>query len=99
MTIALVLLTCLVCPLVEVFDHWDYTVQTGSDTEYTLVVLALCIGVAYAFARLVRKLHLLKSASRLLSNLWADKRLSSRGAASLAVILIPTSPPARALRI
>jgi len=27
--------------------------QTGSDTEYALVVLALCVGVAYSFARFI----------------------------------------------
>jgi len=25
------------------FDHWDDTIQTGNDTEYGLVVLALCV--------------------------------------------------------
>ncbi len=49
----LVLAICLVCPLVEVFDHWDHTMQTGNDTEYGLVVLALCVGVAYSFSRFI----------------------------------------------
>ena len=49
------LLTCLVCPMLEMFDQWDHTMQTGNDTEYSLVVLALCIGVAYSFARFVSK--------------------------------------------
>src|SRR5207302_189474 len=39
--VTLVLLTCLICPLVETFDNWDHTIQTGNDTEYALVVLAL----------------------------------------------------------
>jgi hypothetical protein len=51
----LVLLICFICPLVELFDYWDDSVQTGNDTEYGLVVLALCVGVAYTFARLVFK--------------------------------------------
>lgn len=50
--IAIVLLTCLVCPLVELFDHWDHTIQTGHDTEYTLVALALCIGIVFTSVRL-----------------------------------------------
>jgi hypothetical protein len=49
----IVLLTCVVCPVLETFDHWDHTIQTGQDTEYALVVLALCVGVVYALARLV----------------------------------------------
>jgi hypothetical protein len=32
----------------EIFDQWDHTAQTGSDTEYTFVVLTLCVGVAYS---------------------------------------------------
>jgi hypothetical protein len=52
-TVTLVLLICLVCPLLETFDHWDHTFQTGNDTEYALVVLALCVGLAYSFARVI----------------------------------------------
>lgn len=58
-TAALVLMTCLTCPLLETIDTWDHTVQTGNDTEYTLVVLALCIGVAYTFSRFIVKAALL----------------------------------------
>jgi hypothetical protein len=35
--ITLVLAICFVCPLIEMFDHWDHTIQTGNDTEYALV--------------------------------------------------------------
>jgi hypothetical protein len=52
-TVAIILLTCLVCPLVELFDTWDHTIQTGNDTEYTVVLLALCVGVVYSLARLI----------------------------------------------
>jgi hypothetical protein len=51
--VMIVLLICVVCPVLETFDHWDHTIQTGQDTEYALVVLALCVGVVYALARLV----------------------------------------------
>ena len=50
--IALVLLTCLVCPVFEMFDYWDHTLQTGGDTEYGLVVLALCVGVVFCLKHL-----------------------------------------------
>jgi hypothetical protein len=33
------------------FDQWDHTIQTGQDTEYEFVVLALCAGVSLTFAR------------------------------------------------
>jgi hypothetical protein len=51
----LVLLICLVCPLVEMFDTWDDTAQTGGNTEYALVLLALCVGVAYSLGLFVFK--------------------------------------------
>jgi hypothetical protein len=52
----IVLLTCVVCPVTEMFDHWDHTLQTGQDTEYTLVLLALCVGMVYTLARLIVRL-------------------------------------------
>ena len=61
---ALVLLICLVCPILEMFDHWDHTVQTGNDTEYALVVLALCVGVAYSFARFIFRRSVLEFLAR-----------------------------------
>jgi hypothetical protein len=49
----LVLLICVVCPVLEMFDQWDHTVQTGNDTEYSFVILGLCVGASFAFARAV----------------------------------------------
>jgi hypothetical protein len=58
-TVAIFLLAiCFVCPLVEMFDHWDHTIQTGNDSEYALVILALCVGAAYTLARLIVRLSL-----------------------------------------
>jgi hypothetical protein len=51
--ITLVLLICVVCPVLEMFDQWDHTVQTGNDTEYSFVILGLCVGASFAFARAV----------------------------------------------
>lgn len=97
--VALVLIICFVCPLVELFDHWDHTLQTGNDTEYALVVLALCIGVAYSFARFIFKLPLFRSAEEVVSNLCARKFLPFAPVASCFISPIPLSPPALALRI
>src|ERR1700722_18229796 len=47
-TAALILAVCLVCHISEIFDQWDHTMQTGNDTEYTFVILALCVGVAFS---------------------------------------------------
>ena len=53
MTGAMALAICIVCPLLDLFDQWDHAFQTGHDTEYPIVVLALCIGAAFVLARLV----------------------------------------------
>ena len=54
-TVTLALLTCLICPLVELFDNWDHTIQAGNDTECALLIVALCVGVAYSTARFIFK--------------------------------------------
>jgi len=97
--VAIVLLTCVVCPVLELFDHWDHTVQTGNDTEYNFVVLGLCVGAAYAVARFVFGFPLLKSVKLPVSNLSSSKSLSSGRRASFLFIPIPLSPPILALRI
>lgn len=48
-----VLLTCLICPLLETFDSWDQTDKTGDDIEYALVLIALCVGGSYSLVRFV----------------------------------------------
>ena len=50
---AMALTICIVCPLVDLFDQWDHALQTGQDTEYPLVILALCVGAAFALGRLI----------------------------------------------
>jgi hypothetical protein len=97
--IAIVLVTCVVCPVLELFDHWDHTVRTGNDTEYNFVLLGLCVGVAYAFARFVFGFPLLKSAALLVSSWHTSKSLSSSRRPSLFFTPIPLSPPILALRI
>lgn len=93
----LALLACLVCPLLEMFDTWDHTLQTGNDTEYTVVVLALCVGVAYSFARFVFKCSLKGSLAVVFADiqnsfLSAVVRFTSSRFAEI-------SPPPLALRI
>jgi hypothetical protein len=99
--VAIVLLTCVVCPVLELFDRWDHTVQTGNDTEYNFVVLGLCVGVAYSFARFVVGFTLLESATCLVSNLRISESLSSSSGrrASFFFTPIPLTPSILALRI
>ena len=51
--IGIALLICLMCPLVEMFDHWDRTLQDGNETESNLVIVVLCIGVGLTVASAV----------------------------------------------
>ena len=97
---ALVLLISVVCPLIEMFDYWDHTAQTGSDTEYIFVIIALCVGVTFTFARFVLGLtSSLSYAAEDISNFGATQTLFLRGRGSFFTILIPFSPPVLALRI
>ena len=73
--------------------------QTGNETEYALVVLALCVGLAYSFARFILTLSLFRSAVELVSNLCACKLLPFVLRGSFFVSPIPLNPPALALRI
>ena len=91
----LVLLTCLICPLIEVFDSWDHTLETGSDNEYALVILALSVGVAYSFARVISSpLRLIAVKGSCLLKFLAATALSF-----VPDIPISISPPAVALRV
>jgi len=63
-TAMVVLLTCLICPLLEVFDSWDKTEKTGYDKEYALVLIASYVGGSYSFARLVFKPDLVSLAKK-----------------------------------
>jgi hypothetical protein len=40
------------------FDQWDHALQTGNDSEYPLVILALCVGAAIVLGRLIMTLSL-----------------------------------------
>jgi len=95
----LALLTCLVCPLVETFDNWDHTIQTGNDTEYALVLLALCVGVAYSFARFIFKSALLRFVAKSVFASYAQKSFFSAPCSFTFLLFDATSPPPLPLRI
>src|SRR5882762_8875565 len=96
--VAIVLAICLVCPLVDMFDYWDHAPQTGNDTEYTFVILGLCVGALYTFARAVLKI---RGSSRTRRAAAAGfLRIFLQGSLNLIVkSLFPASPPLTALRI
>jgi hypothetical protein len=53
LAIAVVLAIALGAPVAELFDSWDQTLQAGSDTEANMVVVVLCVGVAFAIGPIV----------------------------------------------
>jgi hypothetical protein len=97
--VTLALLTCLICPLVELFDNWDHTIQTGNDTEYALVVLALCVGVAYSFARFIFKSALPGFVAKSGFASYALKSFFSAPCSFTFLLFDATSPPPLPLRI
>jgi hypothetical protein len=98
-TALVVLLTCLICPLLETFDSWDDTIQTGNDTEYTLVILALCVGIAYLCARFVVTSGLLGFVATSVFTTRTQKSLLSSPYSLTLVLFDATSPPLLPLRI
>src|SRR5207237_3269015 len=50
LAVGVILATCLGAPVLEMFDRWDRTAQDGNETEVNLVVVALCVGVAFSVA-------------------------------------------------
>jgi hypothetical protein len=79
------------------FDHWDHTLQTGNDTEYALVVLALCVGAAYWFARFVLKPAAVRFVAKLFRSNGETICAIRRGCSSL--LFDATSPPPLPLRV
>ena len=49
----LVLAACLACPIMQMFDCWDHELQTGQDTESTILFFAVCIGATLVVLRAV----------------------------------------------
>ena|ERR1043166_5703327 len=37
--------------ITELFDHWDPPLQTGSDVDYAVVIVAACLGVVFAVSK------------------------------------------------
>jgi hypothetical protein len=97
--VTLVLLICFVCPLAELFDYWDDSVLTGNDTEYGLVVLALCVGVAYTFALLAFKGTILEFVSRSIFTPGVDEPSWSHAGHFRLALFDDRSPPGLSLRI
>jgi hypothetical protein len=99
MIVTVVLMICFICPLVEMLDNWDHTVQTGNDTEYALVVLALCVGVAYSFACFIFKSALLSFLAKGVLASCPQKSLFSASCGFTFLLFEATGSPPLPLRI
>ena|SRR5579863_3487132 len=84
---------CLVCPLVDLFDQWDHALQTGSDSEYPLVILALCVGLVLALGRLIPALSMNSAASIIRSVLPFSLHSMPFWIRPAALALASASPP------
>jgi hypothetical protein len=91
--IAAIIAISLGAPIVELFDSWDQSLQSGSDTEANVAVVALCIGVAFAIGTIV-----IAGRIRALSSTSAGRVVGAHVAVrELASVLAPVptvSPPA-----
>jgi hypothetical protein len=97
--VTLVLTICLACPLVEMFDYWDHAIQTGNDTEYSLVVLALCVGVAYSFARFIVKCPLARYITRAFTSALHTSLFRSAQFSLASLLFNAVSSPPLELRV
>lgn len=50
-----VVMVCLFAPVVELFDNWDSTLQSGNDVESSVAVVAVCLGTALVLMSLLSK--------------------------------------------
>ena len=96
--VSLVLLVCFVCPLTELFDQWDHTLQTGNDIDYPVMILAICVGVAYLFERFVPKMFSQDSLSEAVFDTFAPQIFPAPSDLSSRVTN-PASPPCLKLRV
>jgi hypothetical protein len=90
----LILMLCVWGHVSEIFDHWDNTFQTGSDIEYSTVIVVLVAGAVIASAHVAAALFRRVSATPGLVPNFGSCRV---GAPSLTAFLA-YSPP-RPLRL
>ena len=96
LAIATILAISLGGPIAELFDSWDQQLQAGSDTEANVVVVALCVGVAFAIGTIVTVNRI-----RALASSSASRVLVLAPLREIASLLTPapTVSPPFALRV
>jgi hypothetical protein len=86
-SIALILLISVASPVVELFDRWDQSLQ--NDTEATVIIVALCVGVALVTARALTKPPGIQSSRRIAPT----PTRHDRRRATARIPLADTGPP------
>ena len=94
LAIAAILAISIGAPIVELFDNWDETLQTGSDTEANVAVVALCVGVAFAIGTIVVVNRIRARASASARRVVLSSLAVPRQIASLLTPAPTVSPPA-----
>lgn len=94
----LTLLTCFVCPVMQMFDHWDHELRTGQDTEYTLMLVTLCAGAVCALAKLIVTFVPGRAARRVIPDL-RRANLPTFPSVQIAGLSLPSESPPLSLRI
>lgn len=94
--IAVIVAVNLGAPVAEMFDQWDHTLQDGNDTEASVIIVALCVGVALSVAGiLITRIRAMSSRS--------DRRTFAVASVHVAAppvrLPLPTISPPIALRV
>lgn len=50
-----VMAACFACPVFQMFDHWDHGERSGKDSESTLLIVALAVGLTIPVVNLLFK--------------------------------------------
>jgi hypothetical protein len=88
--VALILLSCIVCPFVELALGWDNSIfMTGHDTETTLAVIILLLELIIALARILRSF----SPDVEVMELIVSKHTRLISESGLSIVIPDTSPP------
>jgi hypothetical protein len=96
-TVAAVLTICLGAPVVELFDTWDSPADRGSDSELSMVAVALCAGLALTAAGSFAVKLCRPAVSNSIQT--APTHLCVRNFVFLTAVPVPCSRPPTLLRI
>jgi hypothetical protein len=94
--VGVILAVCIGAPILEMVDQWDHTLQDGNDTEVNLVVVALCVGVAFSVAGAI--IACVRPSARAQGGLVLVSESMVRPLLTFAAP-IPNSSPPTALRV